>query len=231
MAVGMALTKFANERGKDLEHNELLYTEISGTVPITEDGKVLHFRMDSVLRRKEDGKIFSWDHKSAKSFNRQWEEKFHLSVQNGTYTHCMYCMYPIDEVIGLEFDGTCFEYLKRGSKNRGAGYHISFKQVPAWKMPEQMNVWLWNVVDKVTDVEREHDRLSHCKEGDPVMMCFPMNESNCTKYWGCMYHDYCLSWDNPLRRCQEPPLGFKEEYWDPSKMETTNKKNLEWRGN
>ena len=81
-AVGLALVKFANERQSDLTENELLYTEISGTVPITEDGKVLHYRMDSIMRRMADEKIFSWDHKSTKKFSRQWRENFHLSIQN-----------------------------------------------------------------------------------------------------------------------------------------------------
>ena len=230
IAVGQALLKYSLERKGDLTENELLYTEISGSVPITEDGKVLYYRMDSVLRNKESGKIFSWDHKSAKRFSRQWEEKFYLSIQNGTYTHCLYCMYPIDQVIGVEFDGTCFEYLKRGSKAREQGYHISFQRVPAWKTPDQMNVWLWNVIDLMADLDREMDRLSDCQEGDAVMQCFPMNTNSCSKYWGCAFHDYCMSWANPLQRCEDPPLGMKVEHWNPMKMDTTNKKNLEWGG-
>jgi len=26
-----------------------------------------------------------------------------------------------------------------------------------------------------------------------------------------------MAWPNPLQRCDEPPLGFKVEYWDPRK--------------
>ena len=226
--VGYALLKYAKERQSDLVDNELLYTEISGTVPIDQEGRILHYRMDSILRRRSDGKIFSLDHKSAKRFSRQWSEKFFLSVQTGTYTHCLYCMYPIDEVVGIEYDGTCFEYLKRGSAQREQGYHISFLQVPAWKTADQMGVWLWNTLNTVYDVEREMDRLSHCKEGDEVMMCFPLNPGSCSKYWGCTYHDFCMSWPNPLQRCDEPPLGYKIEYWNPAEMQTTNKKDLSW---
>jgi len=230
MGVVFALTKFSKERQSDLVENELLYSEISGTVPIDEKGRVLHYRMDSVMRRKEDDKIFSWDHKSAKRFSRQWAEKFHLSIQNGTYTHCLYCMYPVEQVIGIEFCGTEFKYLKKGSKINPQGYQINFQRVPAWKTPEQMNIWLWNVVDLVDSVEREMDRLADARNNDQVMMCFPMNTNSCTEYRGCAYHDYCLSWANPLQRCQEPPLGFKIEYWNPAEMETTNKKNLTWGG-
>ena len=228
-AVMVALNKFADERKGDLTENEVLYTEISGSVPVDEDGRVLYFRMDSVMRRRSDGKVFSWDHKSAKKFSRQWGEKFFLSIQTGTYTHCLYCLYPIEDVIGIEYDGTCFEHLKRGSKDRGPGYHVNFLQVPAWKTPGQMNVWLWNVVDILDNVDREMDRLSHCTESDAVLMSFPMNPNSCTKYWGCAFHDYCISWENPLRQCYEPPLGFKIEFWDPREMDTTNKMDLEWR--
>lgn len=231
-AVVMAIAGFSAKHESDLIENELLYTEISGSVPIDEN-RVLYFRMDSVLRNREIGFIFSWDHKSTKRFSRQWENKFHLSIQNGTYTHCLYCMYPdemkADLIKGVEFCGTQFEYLKKGSKDRPAGYHIGFKRVPAWKTPKQMNTWLWNTVDLLDDLDRDMDRLSHCRESDHTMMAFRQNPNSCTKYWGCIFHDYCMSWDNPLKYCEEPPLGFRQEFWDPREMETTNKMDLEWK--
>jgi len=142
-------------------------------------------------------------------------------------------MYPEEMkrnlIKGVEFCGTQFEHLKRGSKDRTAGYHIGFKRVKAWKLPNQMNSWLWNTVDIVDDLERDMDRLSHCTDSDLIMQAFRMNPESCTKYYGCMFHDYCMSWDNPLRCCDEPPLGYREEFWDPRTMETTNKMDLEWR--
>lgn len=237
-AVLHALMKFAGERRADLLDNEVvmldgnLMTEISGTVPI-DDKRVLHYRMDSIMRRLDDGKIFSWDHKttSAKYINnRQWGEQFHLGIQNGTYTHCLYCQFPIEEVLGVEFCGTGFEFLSRGSANRPAGYHATLQRVPAFKTPDQMNVWLWNVNDICDNIERDMDRLSHCKESDTVMMAFQQNPKSCTDYKGCPFHDYCLSWANPLQHCSEPPLGFRQEFWNPAAMETTNKKNLTFGG-
>ena len=220
----LALQKFAEERFMDLEDNELLYTEISGSVPIAED-KVIYYRMDSVLRSKITGKIFSWDHKSAKKFNKQWSEKFHLSTQNGTYTHCMYCMYPIEEVAGLEFCGTAFQHLKRASQGRPAGYHVDFLRVPAFKTPDQMSTWIWNVNVVYDMIMDEFEYLSDCKEGDQVLESFPMNTTSCMNYFGCQYHDFCLSWQNPLQYANEPPLGFKQEFWDPTAIKTTNKIN------
>lgn len=235
-AVLNALMKFAEDRSRDLIDNEVVVidgnkmTEISGTVPVDE-GRVLYYRMDSIIRRLEDHMIFSWDHKTTHEkwiSHRQWAESFHLSLQNGTYTHCLYCMFPIEQVLGIEFCGIGFNFLSRGSSARSAGYHATLRRIPAFKTPDQMNVWLWNVVDLLDDLDREMDRLFHCKEEDTVFMAFPINPKSCTNYRGCPFHDYCLSWSNPLQRCYEPPLGFRVEFWDPSKVETTNKRNLEW---
>jgi hypothetical protein len=227
--VVIALANFAGHYQRDLIDNELLFTEISGSVPVDEK-RTLYFRMDSVLRNLETGKIFSWDHKSTKKFSRSWEDQFFLSMQNGTYTHCLYCMYPIDEVKGVEFCGTCFEHLKRGSKQRGPGYHVSFKRVPSWKRKDQMMVWLWNTVDLLDRLDNEMERLADCSENDKVMMCFPLDPESCSKYWGCQFHDFCTTWENPLRYAFEPPLGFIQEFWDPREMDTTNKMDLEWKG-
>lgn len=235
-AVLNALIKFSEERHSDLEDNEVvmldgnLMTEISGTVPI-DDNRVLHYRLDNIMRRLSDGKIFSWDHKSTsgKYINkRQWAEQFHLSIQNGTYTHCLYCLFPTQDVLGIEFCGVGFEYLQRGSAMRSAGYHATLRRIPAFKTPEQMNVWLWNVNDLVNRIERDTDRLSFCKEDDPVMMTFPLCPKSCMDYKGCPYFDYCLAWANPLQHASEPPLGYRVEFWNPAEMKSTIKKNLEW---
>jgi hypothetical protein len=215
-AVLHALMKYADERSNDLRENKVVeldgtkMTEISGTVPI-DDNRVLCYRMDSIMERMEDGMIFSWDHKTTheKYINgRQWAESFHLSLQNGTYTHCLYCMFPIEQVLGIEFCGTGFAFLSRGSKARSAGYHASFRRVPAFKTPDQMNSWLWTVNTLMDEIDREHERLSHCREDDPVLMAFPMNPNHCTNYRGCPFHDYCLAWQNPLQHSYEPPIGY-----------------------
>lgn len=237
-AVLAGLMKFAEERESDLIENEVIeldgrkMTEISGSVPI-DDKRVLHYRMDSIMRRKIDGKVFSWDHKSTNGkyiMGRQWADQFFLSVQNGTYTHCLYCMFPIEDVLGVEFCGTGFEYLLRGSKNRSAGYHATLRRVSAFKSPDQMNVWIWLILDTLDDLEAEMDRLFHCNEEDQILMAFPMNPKSCTDFRGCPYFDFCLSWQNPLQRCEDAPLGFRSEFWDPSEQDTRNKLDLKWGG-
>lgn len=234
-----ALMAFTVHYMRDLEDNELLrnpdtnepFTEIAGTVPIS-DSKMLHFRMDSILRRKSNNKVFSWDHKTTSANYIKyppWEEQFYLSIQNGTYTHCLYCIFPAEEVLGVEFCGTGFGHLKRGSTARPAGYHQEFKRVSAFRTPSQMNVWLWTVIDLVNEVEMETDRLTHCSDSDSVLQAFPLNPGGCSKYKGCEFHDYCTCWENPLQQCGEPPLGFIVEFWNPADKDSRNKMELEWR--
>jgi len=230
-----ALMTFAEKYERDLIDNRVVVidgkpmTEISGRVPIN-DTRHIYYRMDSILERLEDERIFSWDHKTTSGKyinNRQWSEQFHLSIQNGTYTHCLYCLFPIERVLGVEFCGAGFEFLQRGSKNRPAGYYATLQRVPAFKTVEQMNVWLWNVNEIIDNIERETDKLFNCKEEDNVLQAFHLNPKSCMDYKGCPYHDFCLAWNNPLQRL-EVPLGYKEEFWDPSEMQTTNKMDLKW---
>lgn len=233
-----ALMKFASDRISDLTENEVVeldgekMTEISGTVPI-DDTRVLHYRLDSVMRQVETGKVFSWDHKTTSEryvVGRQWADQFFLGLQNGTYTHCLYCMFPIEEVLGIEFCGTGFAFLKRGSANRPAGYHATLRRVPAFKTPDQMNSWLWTVNELIKYIEIEMDKLFRCTENDPVLMAFPMNGTSCTDYRGCPYYDYCSAWQNPLRSCNEPPLGFTEKFWNPAERDSHIVKDLKWKG-
>ena len=63
-------------------------------------------------------------------------------------------------------------------------------RVPAWKNPRQMNMWLWNTLDLLDDVDRDMDRLSQSKESDTILMAFRQNPKSCTNYRGCMFYDY-----------------------------------------
>ena len=234
-AVVAALKKFSDTYFSDLDLNEVVeldgrkMLEVSGTVPIAKN-RVIHYRMDSIMRRKDDCKVFSWDHKttSAKYINNsRWSQQFLMSIQNGTYTHVLMCMFPIESVLGVEFCGTGFEYLKRGSKQRPPGYHITLRRVPAYKTPEQMNPWLWLVNNIIDDIEADMEMLECCYPSDPVMQCFRQNPTSCQNWKGCPYYDYCLSWPNPLAHIEEPPLGFHIEFWNPAEQEASVKLDIE----
>jgi len=213
-----ALSIYTNEYRNDHSEFEVLYTEISGTVPLAED-VIMHFRMDNILKKikPEDGRsIFSLEHKtSGKGKSRQWEDQWILSEQIGTYTHVIHCLYPPEEVLGIKMNGAFFLKTK-----------LDFARMPCYRNRESMQVWLWNTLLWIDAIRWNFDALSECNDSEDVLMAFPMNPQSCTKYWGCAFHDFCIAWPNPLRRCDHPPIGFKQEFWDPSAIETTHKMDL-----
>jgi hypothetical protein len=186
-----------------------LYTEIAGTVPI-DYKRVLHFRMDSIV--EEDGMIRSIEHKTGSSLNRQWTDQWSLAIQTGTYNHVLYCLYPKEKVWGVEINGVFFQ--KKENK---------FQRVPARRSLPMMNVWYWNMQIIFNMIDFETTMVQEVKEDDAVMTAFPQNPTSCTKYFGCAYHDYCMAWANPIARCQEVPMGFKQEWWNPMVDESSAK--------
>ena len=186
-----------------------IYTEIAGTVPVDET-RVLHFRMDSIL--EVDGMIRSLEHKTGSTVSRQWTDQWSLSIQTGTYNHVLYCLYPAEQVWGVEINGVFFQ--KKENK---------FMRVPSRRNLSMMNSWHWTVLHIMNMIQFETNRMMDVKDDDEVMQAFPCNPTNCTKYFGCRYHDFCMAWSNPLSRCESIPMGFKQEWWDPIAEESTAK--------
>jgi len=214
-----ALAAYAATYPKDRDRYRVLEVEVSGTVPISES-RVMHFRMDSILE-DESGKVFSLEHKTASSLYN-WDEQWSLAVQPGTYNHCLLCMYGFDEekVRGIIMNATVFPRKKRD-------WAPDFHRVPAYRNTRQMNQWLWQVNDCFDAVESEMTRMEKCKEGDPIMSCFPMNPESCIKYGRvCEFHDYCVAWSNPLREIGQVPIGMKKKFWDPREAEVKKKVTL-----
>jgi hypothetical protein len=195
-----ALVEYAKEYKNDTF--QPLYTEIAGTVSLT-DRISLHFRMDSILGTP-DG-IKSREHKTGSQLSRQWMDQWSLKMQTGVYNHVLYCLFPPDKVWGVEINGTIF------SKKE-----VKFQRVPARRTLQAMEVWYWNTIWWIEEIQKDFERLANCSQDDTVLRCFKMNTENCTKYFGCKYHDFCVAWPNPLSRCEEVPVGMKIEYWDPA---------------
>lgn len=207
-----ALRIYAGHFAQDLKDWDVLYTEVAGTVMITEN-YIMHFRMDSILREKRTGKIFSLDHKTGQRRGRTWIDKWALSISTGCYTHVLYCLYPPEDVKGVKYRGTFF-YKSKGPE---------FEEVPCWMSMGQMQVWLWNTVYWYNLLRDNYRMLSECNADEDIMMAFPIIGESCTKYFGCPYHDFCTAWPNPLKRCEEPPMGFEVEFWNPMDEEPTTK--------
>jgi len=178
-----------------------LYTEVAGSVTLNEE-HTLTFKIDSILETI-DG-IKSREHKTGSQLSRPWMDQWILKMQTGVYNHVLFCLFPREQVWGVEINGTIF------SKK-----DIKFQRVPARRTVEAMEAWYWNTIDWCDAITHEFHRLERCSENDATMRAFPMNTENCTKYFGCTYHDFCIAWANPLSRCEEVPMGMKVEYWDP----------------
>ena len=87
-----ALVGYAVEHEDDHEKYEVLFTETSGTVLLTEDD-IIYFKTDSILReRKGERRYLSMEHKTGSRTGRVWEDQWLLKTQVGTYNHVLNCM-------------------------------------------------------------------------------------------------------------------------------------------
>ena len=225
-----ALARYVGKFREDHSIFKVLYTEISGKVTVGEN-RYMHFRMDSILENRNNGQIVSIDHKTGSS-TWGWERQFPLSHQTGTYTHVLYCLYPRDLVRGVVFRGTFLGKTKKAWDQIHTGTTLTYKdpiefvEYPAFRNEDQMQSWLWHVNFWLDQVGFQFELLQECSEDDPVMTAFPQNPTSCTMYGGCQYADFCNSWQNPLQKCDEPPLNYREEHWDPTKEATKNVFNI-----
>jgi len=206
----VALSNYTDEYADDLDKYLVKYTEIAGSVSIAEN-RSLFFRMDSILENNSSGLVSSLEHKTG-SRVWQWGEQWPLSIQVGTYTHVLHCLYPADKIDCVWMNATFFLSRKKDP--------IEFLRLPVKKTLNQMAVWFYTVNYLFEQIEINMEALDKCEEDDSIMTAFPINPSGCQK-WGriCEYHDFCTAWSNPLKRCQQPPLGFVTRFWDPTEAE------------
>ncbi len=188
--------------------------------------------MDSICQDIERGLIFSLEHKTGSRLWR-WEEQWPLSVQVGTYTHVLYCLYPPETVQGILLNAAFFTNAPRAWAAWMTGDRTKYKppfdfmRVPVYRSTDQMAAWLWNVVHWFDMLEWNFELFLEADPKEPVMSCFPMNPTACSNYSGCPFKDFCSAWPNPLQRCHEVPLGFIVDRWDPSAEEAKKVFNIE----
>ncbi|MBU2346551.1 MAG: PD-(D/E)XK nuclease family protein [Gammaproteobacteria bacterium] len=208
----LVLSKYATypPYQRDFDNYKTLYTEIAGSVAVDEK-RTLFFRQDSILEHKKTGHIISREHKTG-SRTWMWEEQFLLDAQVGTYNHVLYCLFPKELVSGVEVNGSFF--LDRKSEPKSEDI---FRRFLIRRNEDQMQVWIDTTRYYMWQIEMEYELLNDAKEDDYTLRCFPLRDTSCMDYSRmCEYHDFCMAWPNPLRKCFEPPLGFVQRYWDPT---------------
>lgn len=189
----------------DFDKYEVQFTEVMGSFPLTEKA-TLHTRMDALLIEKDKNQIVVMEHKTGSRLTQSWQDQWLLSLQIGSYIHCANCVYGEDKVRGAIVNGMMFP-----SKTK-----VDITRVPVYKNHDQMEVWYTTAAYWCDKIDIELDIMREEVDSKPkVMTAFPMDTKACTDYFGCPYLDFCLSWPNPLLRADEPPLGFRERFWDP----------------
>lgn len=191
------------------EGNTTLYTEVAGAVPITTEGRTFYTKMDTILRDKF-GRIWSHEHKTTGRRTAAWENGWSMKLQINAYIYALRVLFPDDDVAGVKINGAIL-YKDRAE----------FLRIPVEKNDNQLLAFLWQANYFIDDIERNMEALADTSEADAVLQAFPANPEACGTF-GCPYNGFCETWTNPLRHCQTPPIGFREEFWDPRKREDVN---------
>ena len=202
-----------SEYSEHFKHDnfEVLYQEISGSIPIDDEGTELYFRLDNILR--EGKSIVSLEHKTSGWDERLWSVEWALAFQPSAYTHVLFSLFEIEQVFGVKMNGTFF---KKGGNN--------FVRLPVRKTLASMNNWIEELGLYIKDLKEDFKLLSQTKESDVSMSAFRKNPNNCIEYakYVCEYHSFCTAWNNPLQRCETTPVGFQQKFWDPRALDKTN---------
>lgn len=208
------LVKYAERFRSDTREYKVLGTEIGGTVLLAPDSPMF-FKIDALLQRQRDGKVICLDHKTSQRRMPNWTEQWLLSTQMLTYLHVLYCLFGEDDAVGGIRVRCSFFYKAKPSE---------FDEALVEKNLSQMQSWLTSQTNWYDSLQYDMKFLLESERTEsPAMRSFPMNEKACFNYGRkCSYFDFCCAWANPLQRCENVPLGFVHEVWDPRDLHTNS---------
>lgn len=204
---------------------EILYTELAGLVLVSPE-RTMVFKCDAILRDLTTGDIFGLDHKTSKRQYSNWGDHWTLSTQMLTYLHALHCLYPDSDELKMLVRCAFFYSVQ---KKTGEYRPTEFAEHPISKSLPQMQAWLERTNQWISRLEMDTKVLQESDTTDEVaMQAFPMNDTACFNYGKqCEFFDFCNAWSNPLTRCEQTPIGFKVEWWDPlARPEIRSKLNL-----
>lgn len=220
----LAAINYIQHYKDDHEKYDVLHTEISGSVSVCPDPQRalnrLHFKMDSILKDRSSGQIFSLEHKTTgQNFTNSYLNQFLMGIQVGTYTHVLRSFYPEADVYGVYINSISLLKTK-----------MNFQRFPIRKTPPMMQVWLDIVDDALWRMESDLEQWSE-ERLDPglTMQSYMPNPQSCDRWYGCPYLDFCYAWENPLTHWepgQDPPMGLQVNFWDPREQKTTERIEL-----
>ena len=194
-------------KNKDRE-DEVLYTEVSGALPVS-DENIVNFKLDTLIKNKN--RYFSREHKTTSRMGLSWEKSWSINFQVDTYNYALNMLYPmLKESHG---DG-----YPQGVVINGVGLYKSkspqFQRVHIYKQENSILKYKIEANYWIDAIKREMELLADCSPDDPVMAAFPCNTEGCNNYGGCKIAHLCNNHFNPLQNL-EIPSGMKVEHWDP----------------
>ncbi len=197
---------------------QTLYTEVSGSIPISAE-RNMYFKIDTILQNVSDV-IFARDHKTTGRLTQAWQNQWQTDIQMMLYAHVIFAIFGEDRA-KVEVNGAVLRSPKRdGTINN------DFIRIPVMHHMDTLQQGLWDLNYWYDRLEWDLAALARCSEDDDVMRAFPRNPKSCNKF-GCKFAGMCALAGNPLRRVNEPPPGFKIEFWDPRKSDTPAEEKIE----
>ena len=221
--VARALTFYAARYGG--EQHSVIAAEVPGTVMVSiKPERYLHYICDALLVTK-DGLLVRDYKTSGWGLDENWALQWEISAQIGTYHHAGSLLAAEMKLpfLGVEVDGVCFRNppkTRLDGKPYAGQKDVEFRRHLILRSARSMSAWLDDTNQWYSRLEEDKARLEADSADNATMKAFPKNPTACSHFGLCRYHALCLSRHNPLQyNCTEPPVGFKQEFWDPTKKE------------
>ena len=205
---------YYDERHRQIADMELVAVERAFAVPLSPDNPSLFYigRIDKVVRPSAS-RIRGIEHKTT-TLSRQDNNK--MPKIKGIYLEQWS---PNSQVDGYHFALTML-YDKRADvwvdpalvNSKGE----DFQWVPVERSRDQIDGWLWEVMDWIGAVRLEDAKLAEARPSDPYMAAFRKETSRCIDFNAvCPFMRLCKSRANPLTWGAEPPSGYEKKIWNP----------------
>lgn len=205
------LVEYTERWASDVYDYKVLATEVYDRLPLTQDQNIV-VKLDAVLQDNRTGLATILEHKTASSGGQFWARQWHLSIQIGAYISACNFFYNQEETPCI-IDGTIFLRTKR-----------DFQRERVQRSTESLRNWYNTVSHLINGIEDNFALLAEEGEHSGAQVSFPQNPVSCGSYGGCQFYDLCLGGINPIRLAQEgqPPIGYKQYWWNPLEGETKN---------
>lgn len=196
---------YTDQRWRMLQECEVLAIEQPFAVPLPGLTNTWYVgRLDKTV--KYNGQKLVLEHKTTTlyringNFASEWVESWYASSQVKGYQFGG----------GMYFEGVDGVWVDGALVHKKV--HDAFKFIPVAHHPDLMTEWLTTTVTWAQEVTKATEAFT---AGHSVQRAFKKNEDSCFgKYGTCAFLDICRTCADPTS-LDEPPLGFKEDKWEP----------------